>query len=86
MKKKAKAVSDFNAKASSLIEEEYAKKKDDAKSLPVSTLKLLCKWNQQKKIPTQKQEVLDLWLQVKDTSFPPEFAWSDKDETHLLGR
>ena len=49
-KKKSKVIANLNAKALRLIEEFASKgkeiyKEEDAKLLPVTTLKVLCQWN-----------------------------------------
>ena len=87
MKKKSQAVSELNAKATAVIQELVSKGKDvykeeDAKSLPVSTLKLLCQWKQQKKIPAKKDSVFGMWKQVRNLP-PAEPSWRDSDEAQM---
>ena len=59
-------------------------KEEDAKSLSVSaTLKLLCQWKQQKKIPAEKDSVLfGMWMQVRNLP-PSEPSWRDSDEAQM---
>ena len=78
----------MNRKALGLIEDfaskgKDVKKEEDAKSIPVFTLKVLCQWKQ-KKIPTKKdKKLLDLLMTVKNVPTPPSASWTDSDETLL---
>ena len=64
-------MSELNAKASiSLIEEWFSNKRKDvhkeeyAQPLSIATLKLLCQWKEQKKIPPKKDKVFCMWMHV----------------------
>ena len=86
----ARAAQVLNSKAHGLIENFASKGKDvkkdaDAKTLPVSTLKVLCQWKYQKKIPAKKDDklLLDMWMKVKNDPTPPSDSWTDADESLL---
>lgn len=86
-KKKPKVIANLNAKALGLIEEFASKgkevyKEEDAKFLPVTTLKVLCQWKQQPKIPSRKDMLLNMWMQVKNVPSPIP-SWSPVDEALL---
>eukprot|EP00532_Pseudo-nitzschia_australis_P013819 CAMPEP_0168210622 /NCGR_PEP_ID=MMETSP0140_2-20121125/3272_1 /TAXON_ID=44445 /ORGANISM="Pseudo-nitzschia australis, Strain 10249 10 AB" /LENGTH=775 /DNA_ID=CAMNT_0008137243 /DNA_START=1493 /DNA_END=3820 /DNA_ORIENTATION=- len=86
-KKKSKMISNLNAKALGLIEEFASKgkevyKEEDAKSLPVTALIVLCQWKQQSKIPLKKDLILDMWLKVKNVPSPIP-SWSSADDDLL---
>ena len=87
-KKVAKSAEALRSKAVGLIENFASKGKDvkneeDAKSLPVSTLKILCQWKQQKKIPIKKDKLLYTWMKVKNNPTPPSASWTDAEEALL---
>ena len=55
---------------------------EDAKLLPVTTLRALCHWKLQEKANGKKDYLLNLWMQVKKNS-PPSSSWSNEEETLL---
>lgn len=81
-------VTELNAKAIALIEEFDTKHGKDmyelehSKALPATTLRVLCQWKFQKKVSGRKQELVDLWMEVKNN--PPPNTWSDTEETLLM--
>ena len=80
------AVQELNGKALALIEgfdNKHGKdvyELEDAKLLPVTTLRVLCHWKLQKKVNGKKDYLLNLWMQVKKNP-PPPSSWSDAEET-----
>ena len=65
----------MNTKAMALIEEFDTKHGKDAyelehaKALPVTTLRVLSQWKLQKKVSGRKQELVNLWMEMKNN--PP---------------
>ena len=78
----------LNRRALALIEEFNTKQgKDvyeleDAKLLPVATLKVLCHWKLQKRASGRKEFLLNLWMEVKKKPLPSS-CWSDDQDTLL---
>ena len=65
MKKKLKNIADLNAKALGLIEQFASKgkevyKEEDLIIFPIATLKVLCQWKLQHKIPAKKDLLLNM--------------------------
>ena len=88
LKKKSIAVSELNGRAMALIEEFNTKhgkdvyELEDAKLLPVTTLKVLCHWKLQKRASGIKEFLLNLWMEVKNKPLPSS-CWSDDQDTLL---